>query len=345
MNNEEAYKFLNDNENVSSAARKYITIFEMDESNFSVLKNKFSRIRLARTNNVRNQTIDIWNPQPFEKAETREKNFPKKRKSVSMEDSIPLEPLESLCSTCNNERATLCLNCSDGIFVEPKNSEQPKLISQLKLESQRSRLAVLLQHIQFIANREGVEDKDIATYALKLISNVEHDRKVSHVCSEILDTGTFSLPQKQLSIDKSAFLLDCLEIGKRKYSNIRKLCKPEGIIFPSYDKIALFQSEISLSARIQLVQTDGQTIGAGYPYKEIVQHTAERILQTITVDPGLYPIEIEIADGLDGSGSHRIYNQINTNPNFTTKNFLLFAFKTLSIKGQKQCYNLVQLPS
>ena len=45
-----------------------------------------------------------------------------------------------------------------------------------------------------------------------------------------------------------------------------------------------------------------------------------------------YPLEIEIADGLDGSGSHRIYNQISDNPNFTNKNFLLFAFKVLSIK-------------
>ena len=53
-----------------------------------------------------------------------------------------------------------------------------------------------------------------------------------------------------------------------------------------------------------------------------------------TVDPGQYPIEVEIADGLDGSGSHRIYNQISNNPNFTSKNFLLFAFKVLSIKDR-----------
>ena len=202
------------------------------------------------------------------------------------------------------------------------------------MESQRCRLNVLLQHIQFIASRKGIDEKDIATYALKLISNVEHDRKVSHICSEILDTGTFAQPQKQLSISKSAFLLDILEIGKRKYSNMRKLCKSDGIFFPSYDKIAFLRFEISLNAGIQFVQRDGHTFGAGYSYKEIVQHTAERILQTITVDPAQYPIEMEIADGLDGSGSHRIYNQISTNPNLTTKNFLLFAFKALSIKDR-----------
>ena len=163
---------------------------------------------------------------------------------------------------------------------------------------------------------------------------LSNDRKLSNVCSEILETGTFAQPLKQLPIEKSAFLLDSLEIGKRKYSNIRKLCKTEGIIFPTYKKVASFRSDISLSNRIKLIECDGQTIGAGYSYFEIIKHTTERILKMFTVDPSQYPIELEIADGLDGSGSHRIYNQISNNPNFTTKNFLLFAFKVLSIKDR-----------
>ena len=80
------------------------------------------------------------------------------------------------------------------------------------------------------------------------------------------------------------------------------------------------------------MQSDGQTIGAGYSYKEIVQHTTERILQTITIHPTQYPLEIEIADGLDGSGSHRIYNQLSDNPNFTTKNFLLLLSKFFRLR-------------
>ena len=83
-----------------------------------------------------------------------------------------------------------------------------------------------------------------------------------------------------------------------------------------------------------MIETKGLTVGASYPYIEMIQHTTERILQTIVVNQDQYPMEVEIADGLDGSGSHRIYNQINNNPNFTTKNFLLFAFKVLSIKDR-----------
>ena len=148
----------------------------------------------------------------------------------------------------------------------------------------------------------------------------------------ILQTGTFSNSYKQLLIDKSAFLLDILEIGKRKYSNIRKLCKPEGIIFKSYDHIAIFRSQIALTQKIKFIHKEGQNIGVTHSYFELVKHTAERILQTMELNSQQYPIEFEIADGLDGSGSHRIYNQLNNDPNFTTKNIILYAFKPLTIK-------------
>ena len=120
---------------------------------------------------------------------------------------------ETFFRTWNSQ--TMCLNCSDGIFAE-QNCDPRKHINELKLESLRSRLNVLLYHINVIANREVVCGNNIATDALKLISIVDHYRKVSCVCSEIFETCTFAQPQKQLSIDKSAFLLDSLEIGKRK---------------------------------------------------------------------------------------------------------------------------------
>ena len=38
-----------------------------------------------------------------------------------------------------------------------------------------------------------------------------------------------------------------------------------------------------------------------------------------------------MSDGLDGSGCHRIYQQVGPNPDLSTKNFLLFGFKVNSI--------------
>ena len=50
--------------------------------------------------------------------------------------------------------------------------------------------------IQFIGSREGVREKDIATWALKSIYNVEYDINISTACSEILDKSTFAHPQR-----------------------------------------------------------------------------------------------------------------------------------------------------
>ena len=44
-----------------------------------------------------------------------------------------------------------------------------------------------------------------------------------------------------------------------------------------------------------------------------------------------FPLSIKISDGLDGSGSHQVYNQFQESPSINTKNLLLFAFKIISI--------------
>ena len=76
----------------------------------------------------------------------------------------------------------------------------------------------------------------------------------------------------------------------------------------------------------------GVSIGIGIPYSNLVSLTTERLLLLNPV-PQEYqlPIILTIADGLDGSGSHRIYNQAPTNSNFSTKSFILFAFKALPL--------------
>ena len=42
-----------------------------------------------------------------------------------------------------------------------------------------------------------------------------------------------------------------------------------------------------------------------------------------------FPLTFQIADGLDGSGCHTIYDQQNTNTN--TRMFIIFGFKPISI--------------
>ena len=70
-----------------------------------------------------------------------------------------------------------------------------------------------------------------------MISNDKYDAKTACVCKEIISKGTYS-PTSIMPLKKSVFLLDFLEIRKRKYTDIRLLCKQKGVIFPQYFKLA-----------------------------------------------------------------------------------------------------------
>lgn len=72
------------------------------------------------------------------------------------------------------------------------------------------------------------------------------------------------------------------------------------------------------------------TIGIGISYSKLLTHTVNRILMNTSFDNYDQPIKVRISDGLDGSGCHRIYQQAYSHPDFTTKNFILFAFKVIT---------------
>ena len=86
-------------------------------------------------------------------------------------------------------------------------------------------------------------------------------------------------------------------------------------------------------------------VGVYVPYAQYVRHTFCRIMLIVPPPKAQdFPLQFQIADGLDGSGSHTVYNQSNTNTD--TKSFILFCFKPIQItsfSGQeiwkKTCHN------
>ena len=76
--------------------------------------------------------------------------------------------------------------------------------------------------------------------------------------------------------------------------------------------------------------------GIGMNCTKILSFTTERLIEVIgPIQETDYPLNIEIADGLDGSGSHKVYNQVNSHISFSTKSFTIFAFKILTIKDKR----------
>ena len=138
-----------------------------------------------------------------------------------------------------------------------------------------------------------------------------------------------------MSIDKSTFLLDLLEIGKEKYTSFRLICKSEDIIFPSYSKLAEYRKDAVLVNELTYVNNvRNVTIGISLSYRKILFQSLSRLFQTLPpIVDSEFPLSVKITDGLDGSGCHQIYNQYQLNPNSSSKMFILFAFKLLSIQN------------
>ena len=196
----------------------------------------------------------------------------------------------------------------------------------------RSKLSSLLEHINFLAEREKIHPKQLTALALQLVSNESYDRDTSQVCKEIIDKYSYSGVLNNVSIPKSAYLLDCLEIGASKYTHLKKVLKAD-VKLPSYKLVSHYRKEITLVDEIETVRDpEGYSIGTCVSYHSILKVTVQRLISTLEPIPDShYPLKVKISDGLDGSGSHRVYNQQNSNPNLSTKSFILFGFKLSSI--------------
>ena len=119
-------------------------------------------------------------------------------------------------------------------------------------------------------------------------------------------------------------------MGRRKYTQLRQTLLPDNIVFPSYSKLADLRDIVISRPSICLYPDPVKPIGVHLPYFLQVKRTLERILSTIDQRSSEeFPLTFKIADGLDGSGCHTIYNQPQTNT--STKNFILFCFKPISI--------------
>ena len=211
-----------------------------------------------------------------------------------------------------------------------------KSIDNLSLKQQRSRLSTVLDSIRVLAEIENISEIKIAALALQLVSNQFDARQVANV-SKLIVTENFSgdfgkVVKKDVDVDKSLFLLDMLEIGKRKYTKLRQHLLSSYIQFPAYQKVVDRRNNIILRSSIKLYPSVIEPIGAYVSYAQYVEHTFTRILSTISrplVED--FPLSFQIVDGLDGSGSHTIYNQRNTNT--STKSMIFFCFKSISIKS------------
>ena len=317
MNNQEAYNLLKSHkENITDATKDFLKIFELPETDYEHFRYRFRDLISVRVRSRKNGKLDGWN-------------------GISFHSQSELQNIDQLriyeCSISSDQ----AIIDDKIVFIEEKILKSRKHICNISKESLKHRISILLDHIDFIAERESVTAKQIAAMSLELIANKEYDRKTSEFCKKIVETGAFPETNHKLQFDKAAALMDILEIGKRKYTELRVICKPEGFTIPTYNKLAIYWRELALSNHFEIVNhRDGYSIGVAIAYSKILTFTTERIAKQFSIDTTKFPITIDVADGLDGSGSYKVYNQVQTNIDLSTKNFILFAFKILKITSK-----------
>ena len=114
--------------------------------------------------------------------------------------------------------------------------------------------------------------------------------------AEITNKGNYSHICPQLSRDKSAFLIDSLEIGKSKYLELRRTLLSDNLKLPEYNKVGVQRAQVNLVDEVRLIHREFP-IGVGISYTRLLSHTVERIVMNLNVDNQDFPLKVKIPMG------------------------------------------------
>ncbi|KAI6658936.1 hypothetical protein LOD99_10875 [Oopsacas minuta] len=119
---------------------------------------------------------------------------------------------------------------SDDGEVPIHSASHMKHLDELSLQQQRTRLSSLLECIKSFSVIENTTEISIATLSLLRLANEENNRQVTMVAKEIIVSGGFcNLSNKHVPVDKALFLLDLLEVGRRKYIQLHQTLLADNI--------------------------------------------------------------------------------------------------------------------
>ncbi|KAI6651054.1 hypothetical protein LOD99_5631 [Oopsacas minuta] len=125
------------------------------------------------------------------------------------------------------------------VFQCELTQEGRKPLSELTNKGLRHGLRPIFDFNSSVAQSEDVNPIEIATYVLKLYGGEARNYEMINFYQQLIEHATF-------------------EIGKRKYTKMRKLCKPESIVFPPYNILSdyrvleIYSHLIFLQFKIQM---------------------------------------------------------------------------------------------
>ena len=186
-----------------------------------------------------------------------------------------------------------------------------------------------MRDINEYADEQRITSKQLMGYALK--SNYLEDKSAATIGKKLFQEETTGDLGK-LTVELAVSIYVSCSFTKRKYIHMRNiLASVDMNIFPLYDDIAGYLDQITPD--IKKVESDCPLVGVKIDYDDALRMTTTRILSTLTMTQPLVINEINlmIHDGIDGSGSHSIFNQKN---NEKTSNILMYMFRAEKITDE-----------
>ena len=232
MNNEEAYIFFTaqKDKTISSIASEYIILNNLGETALNSVRRKFSSLREDRREYLKRADISAWNVIPF--------YTPPKHPRLSTGSQYSDEDM--VIGSVSSSQST-------SVFEEDFSRPTRKPLNELSTGKWlRNRLSSLLTYLDTVAEQENVSSKVLSCYLMMLCSQAEYDFDSAKFCKEIIAKGSFGPVCNKLTCDKAAFLMDSLEIGKKKYIDLRRLLLSD-VQLPGYNRLATHRSQICLT--------------------------------------------------------------------------------------------------
>ncbi|KAI6651394.1 hypothetical protein LOD99_5201 [Oopsacas minuta] len=148
------------------------------------------------------------------------------------------------------------LSSDDEEVITALSANHRKSIDNLTMQKHRSRISNVLESIKALSIVENTPEIKIVALALQLLSNQTKQREIAKVSKSVVYdkfSGQFGkMLKKELDVTKTVFLVHLLEIGKRKYKQLRYHLLSSDIRFPAYHRVVEERNNIILRSDIQM---------------------------------------------------------------------------------------------
>ena len=112
-------------------------------------------------------------------------------------------------------------------------------------------------------------------------------------------------PPPKMSLEAASHIKHYNNLGREGYQRDIRAFRASGYdILPSWKTLRSFETSITPATN----PLDGG-LGVEFSYQAALTKTTERILDSMEIPPSTENLTLNVKDGLDGSGSHSIFNQ------------------------------------